>query len=48
MVCGEEEARAQIARLWCEAETLPSGHIWFFVAPISFHLHMGQLTARAP
>lgn len=41
---GEEEARAQIARLWCEGETLPSGYIWFFLAPISSNLHRGQLT----
>ena len=45
---GEEKARSQIARLWCEAETLPSGHIWFFIAPISSNLHRGQLTTRAP
>lgn len=45
---GEEKARSQMARLWCEAETLPSGHIWFFIAPVSSNLHRGQLTTMAP
>lgn len=45
---GEEEARAQIARLWCEVRPFLLGTFGSFLLPSPLIFTGGQLTTRAP